>query len=93
MSRKNVKNEVKITIGDKSMNFKTKYLDFPNSARFSSKFRNGDGVIVIRHYHCFLAGSKAVIISNYLGNKNSIIIEDERRIIGLIPESFLKQAV
>ena len=90
---KNAKNKVEITIDGKSINFKTKYLDFPNPARFSSKFRNGDSVIVIRHYHRFLLDSKAVIISNYLGNKNSVVIEDERQICGLIPEPFLKPAV
>lgn len=82
-------NKIEIFIDEKSLRFATKYLDFPKSDRFSSKFHVNDVTRVTRPYHRFLQDSISRVLSNYLSSGNQIIIRDERGVTGPIPEMFL----
>lgn len=82
-------NKIEIYTDNISLLFATKYLAFPKSTRFSSKFHINDDTKVTRPYHRFLQGSMSKVISNYLGSGNQIIIRDERGVTGPIPEMLL----
>ena len=86
---KNGREEIEVVINGTHMFIKTKYLNKVKSNRFSLKFNNGDQAIAKRHYERFIKGSIVVIISNYLGTNNKLVVKDERGITGGIPEPLL----
>lgn len=81
--------EIEVTSGEKHILIKKKYLLDLDPKYLSSKFNINDKAKLKRHYERFIKDSIVTIISNYLGTKNKIVVQDERGIIGLVPESIL----
>ena len=88
---KNNRKEIEVIIDDNNthMLIKTRYLDKIKPNRFSSKFNKSDKAKTKRHYERFIKDSIVVIISNYLGTNNKLVVKDERGITGGIPEPLL----
>ena len=76
----------------KVLTIKSKYLDFINPRRISNKFCDGDTAVATRHYACITEGAYVIVVSNYLGTNNKIIVQDERGKIVAIPENPLRRS-
>lgn len=87
---KDSKNQIEVALDDKILCFPVKYLNSIDPKRFSKKFNVKDDAGVIRSYHRFVKNSIVTVMCNYRDSGNRIIVEDERGIIGPIPEMFLK---
>ncbi len=79
------------TLYKKVLTIKSKYLGFINPRRISNKFCDGDTAVATRHYECITEGSHVIVVSNYLGTNNKIIIQDERGNIVAISKDLLRR--